>query len=152
MVTMKLFSRSTMYTISFLTFLLILTGLIVAFRQPLLPLIYRSNPKLVTMAFWNSLHKNDKATALGIVSASHRMFIEDWIENHKVIDCSYSPSGGPTSIGRFENDGKWHASIWYACTAQTGEPYCLAIDDIIVEKTNMGWLVIDWNRITETCE
>lgn len=135
----------------FVALLLILIILGMFLRRPFELLIYRTKPELITMAFWSALYQNDMM-ALELVDAAHRGFINNWIVNHKAISCGDSLAGGPTSIGHWENDGYWHASVWHSCISQTGRPYCLAIDGIIVEKTNEGWLVVGWNKITNTCE
>jgi hypothetical protein len=126
-------------------------GIIFLTGKPLLILGYRSNAQWVTRSFWSSLHKNDEVIAKGVTDTKHWEFIESWMIKHEVTECGEWLTEGPTSVGTFSGD-KWVSSTSLNCRTKTGDQYCFAIFGMVAEKTERGWIVVEWKEITESCE
>lgn len=106
----------------------------------------------VARAFADSLLDNNVRVAKSLTTPEQWGRINAWIANHPPFSCPFSwdidneRSHGTSLVPK---DGELTAVYHhrYQCAE---EGYSLTVGDIILERKNEGWLVVEWSRVCES--
>ncbi|MBN8581010.1 MAG: hypothetical protein J0L96_10090 [Anaerolineae bacterium] len=108
----------------------------------LLPYINQYNYMYVSRNFAEALMQNDSRLAHRLSAPSQRERIDEWMENREPIKCDFSLDPIGVSIGS-SFEGMAYVSFFKIC--QDADQYFdFEIDEIILEKQDYRWTVIDW--------
>lgn len=106
----------------------------------------------VAQTFAYSLLDNNVTIAKSLATPEQWERIDTWMAKHPPFSCPFSwdiesEMSYGVSIVPKGDDITATTSFRYQCAE---EAYSLSIDDIILERTDEGWLVADWSRVCES--
>jgi hypothetical protein len=112
----------------------------------------RQNHSDVARTFAYSLLDNNVTVAKSLATPEQWERIDAWMAKHPPFSCPFSwdiegETDSGSSIVPKDEDITATVHFRYQCVE---EDYNFSIDDIILERTDEGWLVADWSRVCES--
>lgn len=110
----------------------------------------RDDPDQVASAFVESMMGNDAKAAKTLVSSERWDAIDSWMKTHRALNCSSREwETGTGGVGSYDEDSNtWNYGLLFQCV-DSKNPFCFSIDDIVLQETEKGWLVVEWGSICE---
>jgi hypothetical protein len=127
-----------------------LCWLLVAGIFTLLPYISQSDYSYVGTNFAEALMQNNSRLARALSTPSQWERIDDWMSRHEPFKCPFSfddPNSG--SAGGLD-DERAHVLYYHICWVD--DYYKFVIEDIVLQRQNDRWQVVDWSEVQETKE
>jgi hypothetical protein len=125
-------------------------------KEAIFLLLNRNQAFQVTQAFSLALMENRVETLRSIIDPDEWHQIEVWVDGHDAVtNCAAPPwdlEHPPWfAVGSTSTDGKTRdetLQLSLPCPEEE-KYYCLKIEDIMLERTDDGWLIKDWGAIRE---
>ena len=114
--------------------------------------IDRQNYRQVADAFAGSFVDNDIETAKSLAIPSQWGRIDAWMATHPPFSCPFSwDLESETTFGVGLRLTASPITATYSYNYQCYEKdYILSIDDIVLEQTENGWVVVEWSQVCES--
>ena len=142
-------STSILKALSTVLGVIFLCLLFVIILNSLIPYINRYDYSYVGISFAEALRQNNSRLARRLSIPSQWDRIDEWMSGREVFKC---PSGwnfddvNSGSVSGVGDEGA-HVSYYYICWVD--ELYEFKIEEIVLQKQNNQWQVIDWSEIQE---
>ena len=116
-----------------------------------LPYINQSDYSYVGNNFAEALRQNNSRLAHRLSVPSQWERIDEWIEKHESLECPFSwdPDAYMSgSVAGASGEDLAHVAYFEICFVR--QNYEFKIDEIVLQRQNNRWLVVDWSEVQET--
>lgn len=118
-----------------------------------LPYLNQYNYSYVGTNFAEALRQNNSKLAHTLTVPSQWERIDKWTENHDPLNCPFSwdfDANMSGSVAVLLDDEKADVSYHQICFVK--QYYEFEIEEIILQRQNGRWQVVDWSEVQETKE
>ena len=133
--------------------LMSLCWLLVTGTFTLLPYINQNNYSYVGTNFADALMQNNSKLAHRLSAPSQWQRIDEWMESHKPLNCPISwdfDENPGVSVAGLSDEERAHVSYFQICSVD--QYFEFEIEEIMLERQNNRWLVVDWSKVQEMKE
>jgi hypothetical protein len=147
--------QKTNQSISILKTLLIILGviilclLLVIILASLAPYVNQYDYSYVGINFAEALMQNNSRLARRLSIPSQWERIDEWMSEHETFKCPSSWNFDDINSGSVSgvDDEGAHVSYYYICWVD--EYYEFEIEEIVLQRQNNRWQVVDWSEVQE---